>query len=131
MNITLRQFRYFTAVAESGSVAAASRLLSIAQSAVTKAMLELAHDTETPAVLSNAVRYSPAGTVINVGLGVILAGAGWFARELWTAVQELKSDLSKLPLFYVARQDYRDDMREVKDLLSKIFDRLDNKQDKG
>ncbi|MES2994038.1 MAG: LysR family transcriptional regulator [Pseudomonadota bacterium] len=41
MNITLRQFRYFTAVAESGSVAAASRLLSIAQSAVTKAMLEL------------------------------------------------------------------------------------------
>ncbi len=41
MNITLRQFRYFTAVAESGSVAAASRLLNIAQSAVTKAMLEL------------------------------------------------------------------------------------------
>jgi len=40
-NITLRQFRYFTAVAESGSVAAASRLLNIAQSAVTKAMLEL------------------------------------------------------------------------------------------
>jgi DNA-binding transcriptional LysR family regulator len=40
-NITLRQFRYFTAVAESGSVAAASRTLNIAQSAVTKAMLEL------------------------------------------------------------------------------------------
>ena len=40
-NITLREFRYFTAVAESGSVAAASRALNIAQSAVTKAMLEL------------------------------------------------------------------------------------------
>jgi DNA-binding transcriptional LysR family regulator len=38
---TLRQFRYFVAVAESGSVAAASRMLSIAQSAVTKSMLEL------------------------------------------------------------------------------------------
>ena len=56
--------------------------------------------------------------------------AGWFARELWTAVQDLKNDLSKLPLTYVARLDYKDDMREVKEMLSKIFDRLDNKADK-
>ncbi len=48
MNVTLRQFRYFTAVAESGSVAAASRLLNIAQSAVTKAMLELESELGTP-----------------------------------------------------------------------------------
>jgi DNA-binding transcriptional LysR family regulator len=40
-HVTLRQFRYFVAVAESGSVAAASRMLNIAQSALTKAMLEL------------------------------------------------------------------------------------------
>jgi DNA-binding transcriptional LysR family regulator len=40
-HVTLRQFRYFVAVAESGSVAAASRLLNIAQSAVTKSMQEL------------------------------------------------------------------------------------------
>jgi DNA-binding transcriptional LysR family regulator len=40
-HVTFRQFRYFIAVAESGSVAAASRMLAIAQSAVTKAMIEL------------------------------------------------------------------------------------------
>jgi DNA-binding transcriptional LysR family regulator len=40
-HITLRQFRYFIAVAEGGSVAAASRMLAIAQSAVTKSMQEL------------------------------------------------------------------------------------------
>jgi DNA-binding transcriptional LysR family regulator len=40
-HLTLRQFRYFIAVAESGSVAGASRMLDIAQSAVTKAMQEL------------------------------------------------------------------------------------------
>ncbi|MCU0967798.1 MAG: LysR family transcriptional regulator [Rubrivivax sp.] len=40
-HITLRQFRYFVAVAESGSVAAASRMLSIAQSALTKSLHEL------------------------------------------------------------------------------------------
>jgi len=40
-HVTLRQFRYFIAVAESGSVASASRMLAIAQSAVTKSLLEL------------------------------------------------------------------------------------------
>jgi DNA-binding transcriptional LysR family regulator len=40
-HITLRQFRYFIAVAESGSVASASRMLAIAQSAVTKSLQEL------------------------------------------------------------------------------------------
>ena len=40
-HLTLRQFRYFVAVAESGSVAGASRMLNIAQSALTKAMHEL------------------------------------------------------------------------------------------
>jgi cell fate (sporulation/competence/biofilm development) regulator YmcA (YheA/YmcA/DUF963 family) len=67
---------------------------------------------------------------INLILGACMAVAGWFARELWTAVQELKNDLSKLPTIYVARLDYKDDMREVKEMLSKIFDRLDNKADK-
>ena len=40
-HVTLRQFRYFIAVAESGSVASASRMLNIAQSALTKSLLEL------------------------------------------------------------------------------------------
>jgi cell fate (sporulation/competence/biofilm development) regulator YmcA (YheA/YmcA/DUF963 family) len=67
---------------------------------------------------------------VNLILGSCMAVAGWFARELWTAVQELKNDLSKLPLTYVARQDYKDDMRDIKDMLAKIFDRLENKADK-
>jgi DNA-binding transcriptional LysR family regulator len=40
-NITFRQFRYFLAVSESGTVAGASRMLNIAQSAVTKSVAEL------------------------------------------------------------------------------------------
>jgi len=67
---------------------------------------------------------------INIIIGTCLTVAGWFARELWAAVQELKTDLSKLPLTYVTRQDYKDDMREVKEMLNKIFDRLENKADK-
>ena len=39
--VTLRQFRLFVAVAETGSVASASRMLDIAQSALTKSLMEL------------------------------------------------------------------------------------------
>jgi antirestriction protein len=71
---------------------------------------------------------------IDIVLGSGFAVLGWLARELWSAVKELKSDLSilreHLPKNYVARDDYREDMKEVKDMLNKIFDKLENKQDK-
>jgi hypothetical protein len=73
--------------------------------------------------------------LINALLGGGFTVLGWFARELWSAVKELKSDLAKLredlPRTYVARDDYRADMREIKDMLGKIFDRLDGKADKA
>ena len=72
--------------------------------------------------------------LINVGLGISSAVFGWLARELWTAVKDLKEDLTKLsvelPKTYVTRDDYRSDLKEIKDMLGKIFDRLDHKADK-
>ena len=59
---------------------------------------------------------------------------GWFLREMWSAVKELKADLAKLreelPKEYVASDDYRQDVRELKEMLSKLFDKLDHKADK-
>lgn len=73
-------------------------------------------------------------TLINGGLLIISSATGWFAREMWNAVKELKGDLSKLreelPRQYVARDDYRSDIRELKDMLTRLFDRLDHKVDK-
>ena len=72
--------------------------------------------------------------LINVGLGVSSAVFGWLARELWTAVKDLKEDLTELsvelPKNYVTRDDYRSDLKEIKDMLGKIFDRLEHKADK-
>ena len=63
-----------------------------------------------------------------------MAVCGWFARELWAAVKDLKSDLAKLreeiPKIYVQRDDYREDMRDIKDMFNKIMDKLELKQDK-
>jgi hypothetical protein len=72
--------------------------------------------------------------LINLAFGAAASVLGWFARELWAAVKELKSDLSKLreelPKVYVARDDYKDDIREIKDMLTRLFDRIDHKADK-
>jgi len=63
-----------------------------------------------------------------------MAVCGWFARELWAAVKDLKSDLAKLreeiPKVYVQRDDYREDMRDIKEMFGKIMDKLELKQDK-
>lgn len=67
-------------------------------------------------------------------LGIGMTVVGWFARELWAAVKELKTDLAKLredlPKDYVLRDDYREDIRGIKEMLAKIFDKLENKADK-
>jgi hypothetical protein len=61
--------------------------------------------------------------------GLIL---GWFLRELWAAVKELKGDLAKLreelPKEYVAKDDYRQDVKELKDMIAKLFDILENRR---
>ena len=57
--------------------------------------------------------------------GLIL---GWFLRELWAAVKELKADLAKLreelPKEYVVKDDYRQDVKELKDMIARLFDIL-------
>lgn len=72
--------------------------------------------------------------LLNFAFAAVSGVLGWFAREMWTAVKELKADLSKLreemPRSYVMKEDYRRDIYEIKEMLSKIFDRLDNKADK-
>jgi antirestriction protein len=51
---------------------------------------------------------------------------GWVLRMLWTASQELKADLAKLreelPKEYVSKDDYRQDVKELKEMIGKLFD---------
>tara|TARA_R110000822_G_scaffold105766_1_gene233631 strand:+ start:717 stop:950 length:234 start_codon:yes stop_codon:yes gene_type:complete len=72
--------------------------------------------------------------LINMFLGIGMTVVGWFAREMWSAVKDLKTDLSNLrenlPKVYVARDDYKEDIRGIKAMLEKIVDKLDAKADK-
>lgn len=73
-------------------------------------------------------------TLINVGAGSALAVMGWFARELWGAVKELRVDLARLreelAREYITKDDFKDAVRELRDLLERIDTKLDRKADK-
>ena len=74
-------------------------------------------------------------SLINSGLGLSCTVIGWFARELWTSVKLLQPVLTRLsvelPKTYVTRDDYRSDLKEIRDLLGRIFDKLDGKVDRS
>ena len=65
-------------------------------------------------------------------IAVAIAGffGGWVLNNIHKSIDRLDVDVRALPHTYVSREDYKDDMREVKDMLNKIFDRLESKQDK-
>lgn len=73
-------------------------------------------------------------TIINVVLGVALSVGGWFVRQMWDAVQQLKSDIQKieveLPTNYVRKADLDARLDKIDDMLEKLFDRLNSKADK-
>lgn len=63
---------------------------------------------------------------------VILASffGGWTLNTITKSIERLDSDVRAMPVNYVARIDYREDIRELKDIMNKVFDRLENKVDK-
>jgi len=67
--------------------------------------------------------------VFNVLVPIVCAVLGWFCRELWTAVQELKNDVAKLredlPSKYVSKEDFNDRWMEVLKSLHRLEDKLD------
>ena len=71
-------------------------------------------------------------TQVLFNIAVSLAGAlgGWILNNIYRSLERLDPDVRAMPHTYVVREDYRSDMRDVKDMLGKIFDRLDGKVDK-
>jgi hypothetical protein len=65
-------------------------------------------------------------------IAVAIAGffGGWTLNRIYLAIDRLDSDVRSMPHDYVSRDDYKADIREMRDLLGKIFDKLDNKADK-
>ena len=73
-------------------------------------------------------------TLINIGAGSVLGVIGWFARELWEAVNAMKKDLHKLEVKlakdYTTHQDMNARFDKLEGILERIFDKIDTKADK-
>ena len=65
-------------------------------------------------------------------IAVAIAGffGGWTLNRIYIAIDRLDGDVRSMPHDYVSKDDYKADIREMRDLLGKIFDKLDNKADK-
>jgi len=66
---------------------------------------------------------------------MIVSIAGFLAVYVFNSttkqIQRLEDKLNELPKEYVAKDDYRSDITEIKDILKQIFNKLDSKADKS
>tara|TARA_R110000803_G_scaffold56044_1_gene113167 strand:+ start:258 stop:497 length:240 start_codon:yes stop_codon:yes gene_type:complete len=76
----------------------------------------------------------PYQLFFNISAGLVFTISGWTIRSIYDALEKLKVDLIQLEreihAKYVEKDDYKDDIRELKSMLTALFDKLDNKADK-
>jgi hypothetical protein len=68
--------------------------------------------------------------LFNLSISVAAFFGGWTLSRIYTAIDRLDKDVRDMPIIYVAKDDHKSDMRDIKDMLNKIFDKLDGKADK-
>jgi cell fate (sporulation/competence/biofilm development) regulator YmcA (YheA/YmcA/DUF963 family) len=69
-------------------------------------------------------------TLFNIAVAVSGFLGGWTLNRIYQAIDRLDNDVRQMPMSYVARDDYRTDLKDIRDMLGKIFDKLDGKVDK-
>ena len=71
-----------------------------------------------------------------INLMITVSGAvfGWILRVVWESIRKLQDEMNEFQrevhTSYVSKDDYRQDIIEVKEILKQIFDKLDRKADK-
>jgi len=79
--------------------------------------------------------------LINLGSGTLLAIGGWFARQLWDSVKDLRTEIAELRLHvsdaYVKKSEVetlRGEMDKrfdrLEQMIARLYDKIDSKADK-
>lgn len=69
-------------------------------------------------------------TLFNVAVSIAGFLGGWILNNIYQSIRILDKDVRQMPHHYVNKDDYRSDIADIKGMLSRIFERLDNKADK-
>jgi hypothetical protein len=68
--------------------------------------------------------------LFNIVVGVAAFFGGWSLNQITRSIERLDKDVRNMPLNYVTQTTYQRDIDDIKNMLGKIFDRLENKADK-
>lgn len=68
--------------------------------------------------------------LFNIIIGIAGVFGGWILNNISRSIERLDKDVRQMPLTYVTRADYRADIEEIKAMLNRINDKLDEKADK-
>jgi len=68
--------------------------------------------------------------IFNVGIALVGFIGGWMVNRVFVLLDRIDAEMREIPMQYVAKDDYREDIREVKEMLGAIFKRLESKVDK-
>jgi hypothetical protein len=69
-------------------------------------------------------------SAFNLAIGVSAFFGGFLLNKIWSAIERLDGDVRDMPKVYVTKEDYKADIRDIKTMLAKIFDKLEEKADK-
>ena len=69
-------------------------------------------------------------SLFNLVVGIAAFFGGWTLNNITRMLNRIDEDLREVPHIYVSKNDYKTDIAEIKGMLGKIFDRLENKADK-
>jgi hypothetical protein len=68
--------------------------------------------------------------LFNIVVGVAAFFGGWSLNQITRSIERLDKDVRNMPLNYVTQTTYQRDIDDIKSMLGKIFDKLDEKVDK-
>ena len=68
--------------------------------------------------------------LINVAFGAAGAFGMWILNRLSTSVEKIEDNIRDMPIRYVTKDDYREDISEIKTMLGDIYKELKTKADK-
>jgi hypothetical protein len=69
-------------------------------------------------------------TAFDIAISLAAFMGGYILNRITSSLDKLDNDVRSMPMNYVNRVDYRNDIGELKDICRQIFDKLDNKADK-
>jgi hypothetical protein len=68
--------------------------------------------------------------LFNIAVSTAGFFGGWTLNNIYRSIEKLDKDVRAMPHTYVSKGDYKDDVSEIKGMLTKIFDKLEHKVDK-